>query len=497
MKIRQRLRSILWRVPVEQEVREELAHHVELRTQELIARGMDAARARDEARRRFGNVEQMEARLAELGHRRNRAFAIQDWWDEFRQDVRFALRQARRQPGFTLAAILTLALGIGATTAIFSVVHAVVLRPLPVAHPDRLLFVYSSLRGQIGSYSAGNFDYVRQRVTTIDELAAVQFASFNLAEGAEPERVPGLRTTWNYFATWGVQPLTGRTYTRDEDQPGGAKVVVLSHRLWQRRFGGDSTIVGKQIRVNGEPHDVIGIMSSALDDIAWGGAELFVPIAFTAERLAMHDEHGYDVFGRQKADVTLEQTNAELERLGQQLAAEFPRDNAQRGAGAQQLSEFLVTSHRTRLVVLLAAVALVLVIACANVANLLLARLAARTRELAIRAAIGAGRGRIVRQVLTESLVLAALGGAGGVLLAWWGVPVLIANAPDGIPRLATAVAQSTGAVDRHRAGRGRARSSWACCRRGRRPGGRIFATSSATAKARPVTPSSPGSARR
>jgi putative ABC transport system permease protein len=443
MKIRQRLRSALWRVPVEDEVRDELTHHLDLRTEELVERGMDRTEARAEAIRRFGDINHMQQHLTSIGHRRDQVIERREWFGELRQDVAFALRQCRLQPGFTFAAVLTLALGIGATTAIFSVVHAVVLKPLPFADPDRLLQVSSTWRNLQGSTSVGNFDYIRRRVTTLEQMAAVQFSSFNLAEGGNPERVAGFRTTWNYFQVFGISPLFGRTYTAEEDQPGAPKVVVLSHRLWNRRFGGDPAIIGRQIRMNGEPHAVIGILPPSIDQLD-SGDELYVPIAFTAERLAMHDEHYLSVFGRQKTDTTLEQVNEELARIAAGLRADFPRDNAGRGVVAQRFSETLVANYETRLYVLLAAVGLVLLIACANVANLLLARLAARSRELAIRAAIGAGRGRIVRQVITESLVLAGLGGVAGLLLAWWALPVLVASAPAGIPRLTSASLNST-----------------------------------------------------
>jgi predicted permease len=405
---------------------------------------MDPAQARAEALARLGDLAQMEASLTALGQGRDRTIERREWWDEFHQDVRFAWRQCRRQPGFTAAAVLTLAVGLGATTAIFSVVHAVILRPLPVADPDRLLFVTSPFRGQPGSLSVGNFHDLRQRAGSFEQLAAVQVASFNLAEGGEPERVPGLKTTASYFLTLGIQPEFGRAYTTDEDQPGRNAVVVLTHRLWQRRFGGDRSIVGKSVRVNGIAYQVIGIMSATFDDINWGNAELLTPIAFTPEQLTMHDNHYLDVFGRRRSDTSQERVVEELNRIGLQLEAEFPRDNTQRSFGARLLSDFLVANTRTRLFVLLAAVALVLVIACVNVANLLLARLAARSRELAIRAAIGAGRGRIIRQVLTECLVLAVAGGVAGVFFAWWAVPVLIAYAPAGIPRLETASIDTT-----------------------------------------------------
>jgi predicted permease len=436
MTIRRRLQSVLWRVPVEQEVREELAHHRELRTRELVDRGWSRRAAAAEAARRVAGV---EPTLERLGDDRNRHFARREWLDELRQDLSFALRQCRMNPGFTLAAVLTLALGLGGTTAIFSVVNAVVLRPFPYSDPDRVLLAYTTWSGTPGGTSVGNFDYLRQRVTTLEQFAAIQFGNFNLADEGDPERVLGQRVTWNYFAVFGVAPLYGRTIAPEEDQPGRANVVVLSHGLWARRFGSDAGIVGRTLRMSGEPYTVIGIMPPRFDVDVSDGADLWVPIAFTPERLAMYDEHYLTLIARRRADVSLAQVNDELMRGAQGLMRDHPDFNKDRGAGAQVYSDFVVGDYRTRLFILLSAVAVVLLIACGNVANLLLARLATRSRELAIRAAIGAGRGRIVRQVLTESLVLAGLGGAAGLLVARWTLPALVSLAPAGVPRLESA----------------------------------------------------------
>ena len=437
MTIRKRLRSLLWRVPIEQEVHEELAHHIELRTRELIDRGVDPEEARVLARMRLENG-RVEAVLTQLGRQRNESWARRDWIDELRQDLRFAWRQCRTRPGFTLAAVLTLGLGIGATTAIFSVVHAVVLKPYAYADPDRVLLAFSKWRGQRGSWSVGNFDYFRQRVTSAEDFAADTGTSMNLSDNGEPERIFGGRVTWNYHRLFGIPPAYGRTFRAEEDQPGRNKVVILSDRLWRRRFGADPAIVGRSIRINNEPHDVVGIMPKEMDQIG-DAAEAWVPIAFTPEQLALYDEFYLTAYVRQRKDVTQQQVRDEFVRIAQSLATDHPQLNRERSADVELMSAFFVGDYRTRLFVLLAAVALVLLIACGNVANLLLARLAARSRELAIRAAIGAGRGRIVRQVLTESLLLAVLGGVAGLAIAWWSLPALIRLAPQGVPRLETA----------------------------------------------------------
>ncbi len=234
MSLQQRLRSVLWRVPIEEEVREELGHHLELRARELIDHGMDPVAARAVAERRLGDVHRLESQLAALGRRRDRPLARREWLDELAQDVRFALRQCRLHPGFTLAAVVTLALGIGATTAIFSVVHAVVLRPFPYGDPERVLLAYTTWRGSRGGTSVGNFDYFRQRVTTVEPLAASARSSFNLAdEGNDPERVAGLAVTWTYFRVFEVAPHLGRVFTADDDRPGQSS--GRAHRIRHER----------------------------------------------------------------------------------------------------------------------------------------------------------------------------------------------------------------------------------------------------------------------
>jgi len=437
MTIRKRVRSLLWRVPIEQEVQAELAHHVELRIQELIDRGVDPAEARRAAERRVES-RRVAAALTRIGRQRNESWERRDWLEGFRQDITFALRQCRTKPAFTLAAVLTLGLGIGATTAIFSVVHAVVLKPHAYADPDRVLLATSIWRGSPGGWSVGNFDYFRQRLTSVEQFAASTPTSFNLADDGDPERIIGSRVTWNYFTLFGIPPSHGRTFNQDEDQPGRTHVVLLSDSLWRRRYGANPSIVGAQIHMSGEIYDVIGVMPPEIDQID-DAAQAWIPIGFTPAQLALYDEFYLDAYARQRQEVSLAQVNDEFARIAQALSADHPDLNRERSAGVEQLSTVLVGDYRLRLLILLASVGLVLLIACANVANLLLARLAARSRELAIRAAIGAGRARIVRQVLSESLVLATFGGIAGIAIAWWSLPLLIRLAPDGVPRLGSA----------------------------------------------------------
>jgi predicted permease len=358
-----------------------------------------------------------------------------EYFTELRQDVAFACRQLIKSPGFSIVSVLTLALGIGATTAIFSAVRSVVLQPLPFPHPDRLLSVYEFVRNNRNNVSAGNFVDGIEPVSAFDAVAAEQFSSFNLTDGNDTERLIGGRVTAGYFSVFNLPPAHGRVFTKEEDQPGREQVAVLSHRLWTRRFGGDPAAVGRRVSLNGRAYDIVGVMPAAFDYTA-NSEELWVPIAFTAERKAMHDEHYLQIYARLKPGATEEQALGELRANAQRLRSAFPREAAELDFTTTSVLDDLVGDYPRRMFTLLGAVGFVLLIACGNVANLLLARGAARAGELAVRAALGAGRGRIARQLLTESIVLALISAVAGIGLAAWGIKALVAAAPAGVPRL-------------------------------------------------------------
>jgi putative ABC transport system permease protein len=351
---------------------------------------------------------------------------------------RFAFRSLRKSPTFSLAVILTLAVCIGATTAVFSVVYSVLLRPLPFDHPEQVLLVRETWKGTPGSMSVGNWADTKRDDRLFQYLVPTSGASMNLAGSDTPENVPAARVGWDYFHLLGVEPALGRGFLPDEDRPGAHGVVVLSDGLWRRRFGADRAIIGREVRLDGVPRRVIGVMPRTLDYGVWD-EQLWVPIAFNATQLGEHDEHYLTVLGRLKPGVSPAQGQAELERIGGELREQFPEVDADRSLGLANLHEELVGDYRARLYVLLGAVGFVLLIACANIANLLLARAGARARETAIRAAIGAGRGRLIREALTESLLLAAGGGVLGVFAAYWIVAALVATGPADIPRLTLA----------------------------------------------------------
>jgi putative ABC transport system permease protein len=429
------LRSWLWRVPLDQEVDEELAFHVEMRTRELVARGVDPAVARDQARSRLGDAARLKRTCVDIGRKREREMRLTQWIDECRDDFRFAVRQLTKAPGFALVAGLTLALGIGATTSIFSIVHAVVLRPLPFPEPDRLMVVGEDFQGQPSDVSIGNFVDWRTHAKSFSSLAAMQDFSFNLSDDDQPERVVGGRVTHTWFSTLGIAPLHGRVFTAAEDVPGNDRVVILSHKLWTRRYAADPGIVGRTVRLNSVPFTVIGVMPATFDVTA-DAEDLWTPVAFTPEQLATHDNHYLAVIGRLAPGVSQAQASAEMRTLYAQMLKLYPGDAQVNPGVIEPFHEQMIGDYRQRLLVLLGAVVLVLLIACGNVANLLLARGGVRAREMALRAAIGAGRGRIVRQLLTETLVLTAVGGSVGVALAWLAVPLLVAYSPEGVPRL-------------------------------------------------------------
>jgi predicted permease len=424
-----------WRPRVDDEVDEELAFHLEMRVHEYIADGMDPDQARRKAEQRFGNVGRMRTTLRTLGKVRNRHMQRTEYLNELRQDALFTFRQLLKNPGFTAVAILTLALGIGGTTAIFSAVYAVVLQPLPLREPARLMVVSETFQGLPSEVSAGNYTDTAAGVSAFEGLSAARFSSFNLSDGTTPERVIGARVTANYFTVMGVLPALGRTFLAEEDRPGNERVVILSHRLWTRRFGADPSMVGRTMRMNGVNYMVAGVMPRSFD-LTTDSEELWTPIAFTPEQKVLHDEHYLLVHGRLRPGATREQAQQQLEAVAVRLRHDFPRDAGELHYVMTPFRDRFVGDYKTRLFVLLAAVGVVMLIACGNVANLLLARGAARAREIAVRSALGAGQWRIVRQLLTESLVLALAAAAAGLVLARWFIAAVVAWSPQGVPRL-------------------------------------------------------------
>jgi len=429
------LRSLLWKASVSDEVDAELAFHVEMRTREYIARGLDPELARAKAIGRFGDLKRVNDTCRRIGEGRERDMRRAEWIREFVQDARYALRQLARMPGFTVVSALTLAVGIGATTAIFSIVYAVVLRPLPFPDPDRLVRVYTNRRGTDGSASAANFVRWRERSHSFSQLVPVEYRNFTLLTGDRPaEQVTGLRVSADFFPALGVGMRLGRPFSKDEDQPGHDNVVILNERFWKSRFNGDSGIIGRSIRLNAVEHVVIGVMSPAAD-VMTADANVWVPIAFTAEERADSRKGYLDVFARLAPGISMAQAQIEMSAIAKGLETEL-EENRENGVRLASLTEVYVGSYRSRLFILLGAVAFVLLISCVNVANLLLARGAARGKEISIRAALGAGRGRVLRQLFAESVVLAGIGGAIGLVLAFWGVRALKAVAPSEVPRL-------------------------------------------------------------
>ena len=429
------LRSLLFKASVSDEVDAEFAFHVEMRTREYIARGLDPELARAKAVGRFGDIQRVNDTCRRIGEGRERDMRRAEWIHELVQDARYALRQLARMPGFTAVAALTLAIGIGATTAIFSIVHAVVLRPLPFTEPDRLVRLYSNRRGSDGSTSAANFVAWRDRAKSFSQLVPVEFRNFTLITGDRaPEQVTGARVSADFFPALGIRLPLGRSFSKDEDQPGRANVVVLNERFWHSRFNGDSAVLGRTVRLNALEHVIIGI-APASSDVMSADANVWVPIAFTAEERADSRKGYLDVFARLAPGVSMAQAQSEMTAIAKRLETEL-EDNRESGVRIASLTEVFVGSYKTRLFILLGAVGFVLLIACVNVANLLLARGAARGKEIAIRAALGAGRGRVLRQLFTESIVLASVGGAMGLGLAFWSVRLLKAAAPREVPRL-------------------------------------------------------------
>ena len=336
-------------------------------------------------------------------------------WGVLKQNLSYSIRTLLKNKGFTVTAVLTLALGIGATTAIFSVVNAV-FEPMPYPKPNQLVMVWSRARGGRNSVAAGDFLDWRQRSTSFQSMGAWTGVSFNVATVDRPEQVTGSQRTPGFFTMEGLPMLLGRDFLPDENQPGKNRVVILSHRLWSLHFGADPTLVGKDIRMNGEPFTVVGILPPGIYDRF--NSQFWIPLTFNPEQVN-HFGPNMPVMARLKDGVSLDQAQAKMNGIAAQLQNEFPQSNANRSVSVEPLHlNFLTDATRRNLWLLLGAVGFLLLIACVNVANLLLARGTSRQREVALRAALGATRARLFAQFLTESLVLAILGGALGIVLA-------------------------------------------------------------------------------
>ena len=410
----------------EEKLDDEIESHLQMAIRDRIERGETPEQAEASARREFGNVGLVKE-------------VTRDMWgwaslERLERDLRFGARMLVKQPGFTLIAVMTLALGIGVNTAIFSVVYAVLLRPLPYPAPERLV-VLATTGTQVDSRSGVAYpDYLdwRDRTHSFEDTAGFLNTNFNLT-GVEPAvAVPGRRVNWNFFHILGVKPQLGRLFAAADDQAGATATAVISHDLWREKFGGDTAVIGKTISLDGNPFTLIGVLPPGFELLRRD--DIFVPLGlwFTPDNnlLKRSNQFPLYVLGRLKNGATVAQARADLSAVASQLAREYPETNSGRSGTADKLSDLQVKDVRPILLVLLGAVGCVLLIACVNVANLMLVRAAGRERELAVRLALGAGRGRIIRQLLTESLLIAALGGVAGLLFGAWGISSLTALVP-------------------------------------------------------------------
>jgi putative ABC transport system permease protein len=357
------------------------------------------------------------------------------------RDIRYGARSFLKRPGFTAVALVTLALGIGANTAIFSVINAVLLRPLPYVEADQLLVPWGSRSDPQDRTNVSYPDFAdwQAQTKTLEYVAAYNSAGVLLREGdAEPEPISGAAVSADLFPLLKVAPIVGRSFTRAEDQPKAAPVIVLGYELWQRRFNADPNIIGKQIRIGSTSASVVGVMPQGFRFPAQATKTEFLrPLAATlGDRTQRRNSYSLRVVARLKPGVTSAAAESEMRAIGVQLEQQYPDEGFRLGGRFISLHDAVTWGSRAPLLVLLGAVVFVLLIACANVANLLLARAAARHKEMTIRAALGAGRRRVVRQLLTESLLLSLLGGALGLLVAWWGVHFLVAASPLDLPRV-------------------------------------------------------------
>ncbi len=431
-----RAKSLFHRHGDERDLDRELDAHIALLAERYAQQGMNENDAQAAARRQFGGITQIRENLRE-----QRSLLL---FENLFQDARYALRQLRKSPAFSFTAVLTLALGIGVNTAVFSIVHAVLLRPLPFKNSDRLVLVWEENlhRGWLHNIvSSANFNDWKKQNHVFSDIALVDpFPTFNVTGRGEPLEVQAEQVTPNLFSVLGVQPFLGRSFLPEEGRPGSARVVILGHALWQRRYGGDRSLIGKQISLNSQNYTAIGVMPVGFSDVYSRSQDTNAQIWVSALDLSApgRTNHDYISVARLRPGVTLQQAQAEMDTIAAGIEKQYPES---KGWGVQLISlhDEVVGDSRPALLILLVAVALVLLIVCVNLANLLLARSAVRVRELAVRRALGANRGRLISQLLTESLLLSVSGALAGLWIAGMGVKGLVFIAPVDTPGIETA----------------------------------------------------------
>jgi predicted permease len=446
--IRARLANLVISPTREVEIADELAQHLEDDYEQALSRGLSPEEAQRGVLENLDASDSLACELKRVERRvpqnpvpmgtQRRSNMIGD----LGHDVRYGLRMLAKNPAFTAIAVLALALGIGANSAIFSVVNAILLRPLPYKSPDQLVVIWENathLGFPKDTPSPANFLDWRQQSTLFEGMAAFAERSFNLTGVGEPERLDGRRVSANLFAMLGVKPIVGRTFVPQEDQP-GTKVVLLNEGLWKRRFGGDPAVVGRAVNLNGEPYTVVGVLPQTVRLPTSGNwrDQVWVPLAFPSEEAASRGAHYLEVIARMKPGMTLPKAQAEMDTIAARLAQQYPDFNARRGAVVTRLHEEIVGKMKSPLLILLGAVAFVLLIACANVANLLLARAAVRQKEIALRLALGANRARLTKQLLVESVLLSLVGGLVGLGAAYFGLNVLTRFIPRDVAQADT-----------------------------------------------------------